>query len=115
MRAMDPGTYAWLYRNDRAWLEGHKPDRQAITTGSGGLRVLWDIRDHALSAEVDRAVLELRRHVGIRQLKLWQIYQAVPALKAKLAALDHLPLTRHAIDRALHRRGGEMPKPDLFG
>jgi len=115
MRAMDPGTYAWLYRNDRTWLEGHKPNRQAITTDPGGPRVLWDMRDQALSAEVDRAVLELRQHVGARQLKLWQISQALPALKAKLAALDRLPLTRQALDRALQRHGGEMRKPDLFG
>lgn len=90
MRAMDPGTYAWLYRNDRAWLEGHKPHRQAIETTPGLPRVLWDVRDQALSADVDRAVLELRKHVGTCQLRLWQIFQALPSLKAKLAALDRL-------------------------
>lgn len=113
MRAMEPATYAWLYRNDRAWLENHKPDRQAVEAVPGTPRVLWDARDQALSVEVDRAVLELRKQLGARQLKLWQIFQAVPALKAKLAALDRLPLTRRVVDRALQRKGGTMP--DMFG
>lgn len=114
MRAVDPAAYAWLYRNDRAWLDDHKPQRLAITTDSGATRVLWDVRDESLSAEVDRAVLDLRQRVGTRRIKLWQIFQAVPALKPKLAVLDRLPLTRRVIEQALQRRGGGMPEPDLF-
>lgn len=55
LRALEPATYAWLYRNDRAWLDSHKPDQQALPARSGGLHVLWDERDQTLSVEVTSA------------------------------------------------------------
>lgn len=115
LRSLDPAAYAWLYRNDRAWLDAHKPDRQLATTTPGLPRVMWDERDEALSGEVARAGLDLKKRTGNRQVKLWQIYQAVPALKAKLAALDRLPLTRRAIETALQRPDRGRTGPDMFG
>ena len=113
LRSLDPATYAWLYRNDRAWLDQHKPDRQAASN-TDGPRVKWDARDEVLSEDVKRALLDLHQRLGAQPVKLWQIYQAVPALKAKLASLDRLPLTRQAIDRALRRRGVSSPEPGLW-
>lgn len=113
VRSLDPATYAWLYRNDRAWLDQHKPDREAAVN-TDAPRVKWDVRDETLSEEVKRALLDLRQRLGAHPIKLWQIYQAVPALKAKLASLDRLPLTRQVIDRALRRRGVSSPEPDLW-
>lgn len=104
MRALDPSAYAWMYRNDRAWLDEHKPDRLAAVATSDMPRAMWDTRDAALSVEVERVVLELRQNGAIRRIKLWQIYQAIPALKAKLASLDRLPLTRRAIEYALQSK-----------
>lgn len=114
LRALEPAAYAWLYRNDRAWLDSHKPDQQTLPARSGGLHVLWDERDQTLSAEVRQAAQSLRRGAGTRQIKLWQIYQAIPALKAKIAALDRLPLTRRAIDQAIQRHVAKSAAPDLF-
>jgi hypothetical protein len=114
MRAVNPAAYAWLYRNDRAWLDDHKPTLLAITMDPCANRVLWVVRDKSLSAEVERAVLALRERCGARPLKLWQIYQLVLALKPKLAALDRLPLTRRVIEQALQRRGDGREGPDLF-
>lgn len=114
LRALEPASYAWLYRNDRAWLDSHKPDQQALPARSGGLHVLWDERDQTMSVEVNQAVQVLRKAAGARQIKLWQIYQAVPALKAKLASLDRLPLTCRAIDQATQRHDAESVAPDLF-
>lgn len=114
IRALNPSAYIWLYRNDRAWLDDHKPDRPAETMALGGARVMWDARDEALSEVVRQAVLELRKRLGTAQIKLWQIYQAVPELKAKLAALHRLPLTRRVIDLALRRRSSGPIEPDLF-
>lgn len=114
IRALNPSAYIWLYRNDRAWLDDHKPDRPAETMALGGARVMWDARDEALSEVVKQAVLELRKRLGTTQIKLWQIYQAVPELKAKLAALHRLPLTRRVIDLALRRRSSGPIEPDLF-
>lgn len=115
LRSLDPAAYAWLYRNDRAWLDAHKPDRETVATTTKLPRVRWDVRDEALSGEVARAVLVLKKRTGNRQVKLWQIYQAVPALKPKLAALDRLPLTRRAIEAALRRPDRGRPEPDIFG
>ena len=114
LRDLEPAAYAWLYRNDRAWLDSHKPDQQTLPARSGGLHVLWDERDQTLSADVKQAAQVLRTGAGTRQIKLWQIYQAIPALKAKIAALDRLPLTRRAIDQAIQRHGVKSAAPDLF-
>lgn len=112
MRAMEPATYAWLYRNDRAWLNEHKPDQIPAMATSGTPRAMWDTRDAAFSVEVERVALELRQNDGVRRIKLWQIYQALPALKAKLASLHRLPLTRRAIEHAL--QSTHFPGIDLL-
>ena len=114
LRAHEPAAYAWLYRNDRAWLDSHKPDLLTLPKRSGGLHVLWDERDQTLSAEVQQAEQLLRLSLGTRRIKLWQIYQVVPELKAKIGALDRLPLTRRSIDQATQRHPSRPAAPDLF-
>jgi transposase len=79
LRAMDAASYAWLYRNDRAWLTDHTPAKAASHTNPRQTTVRWDERDLSLSAEVEKAVERLARPG--RPLQLWQIYQAVPELK----------------------------------
>lgn len=103
LRAADPRTYAWLYRNDHAWLLTHSPVRLSASL-PGSPSVLWDERDRTLKAAVDVAVLELRRLSSDKPLRLWQVYQRVPDLKAKLAHLDRLPLTARALELAVARR-----------
>lgn len=111
LRAMDPSLYAWLYRNDRAWLEGHRPP--PVTRSKKPLRVQWDARDLALSAAVEQTLEKLRVPQQGKPVKLWQIYQAMPQLKPKLSALDKLPLTRRAIERGLKRTSRKTPD-DMF-
>jgi hypothetical protein len=104
VRALEPAAYAWLYRNDRAWLISNPVSIcEDVRTRSSGVK--WDRRDEALSAAVERAALSLFEQ-GSTRLRLWQLYQVIPELKAKLATLDRLPLTRTALDRALSRAGG---------
>jgi hypothetical protein len=105
LRAMDAASYAWLYRNDRAWLTDNTPAKTASLTNPRQSTVRWDERDLSLSAAVEKAVERLSRPG--RQLQLWQIYQAVPELKPKLAVLHRLPLTQQVIERALGRRRGD--------
>ena len=102
LRAMDAASYAWLYRNDRAWLMDHTPAKATGHTNPRQNTVRWDERDLALSAEVEMAVERLAGPG--RPLQLWRIYQAVPGLKPKLAVLHRLPLTQKVIERALGRR-----------
>lgn len=114
IRALNPAIYAWLYRNDCAWLDEHKPSRLENSTKPGVRRVLWDERDEKLSVSVEQAALAIHRENNDKKIKLWQLFQAVPDLKTKLNSLDQLPLTRRAIDQALLRVDG-ITKPDLFG
>jgi hypothetical protein len=113
MRALEPRAYAWLYRNDRAWLDSQKPIPLITVTSNGTTRIAWDDRDETLSAQVRRAVLDIQSSNKVKKLKLWEIYQAVPELKAKLGALNRLPLTRQAIDDAL-RSSPLISTPNLF-
>lgn len=60
-------------------------------------RVDWDQRDQQLSEQVRRVALELHETEPDRRIKLFQIYQRLPELKAKLFKMDRLPLTRSAL------------------
>jgi hypothetical protein len=66
-----------------------------------------------MSNDVQRAVLSLHEQQA-GPLKLWQIYQLVPALRAKLSALDKMPLTRRAIEAALSKRSPKGGTSNLF-
>jgi hypothetical protein len=111
LRQMDAASYAWLYRNDRAWLIEQSPPRTARLPDGRKSAVRWDDRDRQLSSEVQAVAAQLAAGGG--PVKLWQIYQALPQLKPKLSALDRLPLTARALDSALARRRHAMTA-DLF-
>lgn len=110
-RSMCPATYAWLYRNDREWLDAHV--QAATTQGPKRPAVRWDERDQNLADGVRAAVREMLNAGHSPRIKLWEIVQALPDLRAKMASLHRLPLTKHelevAIGRAIRRRS-----PDLF-
>ena len=100
VRLLEPAAFAWLYRNDREWLNSqlttlHKQVR------SNNSHVDWDTRDLALARQVRETCLQLAIDTPGKHIKLWQIYQRLPDLKAKLAKLDRLPVTRDAIHNAL--------------
>jgi transposase len=108
VRLIEPAAFAWLYRNDREWLDSQcaKLPRHAHTHGGN---VNWDKRDADLSHLIRGACLQIAKlHPGTR-IKLWQIYQRLPALKAKLAHLDRLPLTCTAISAAIAASTRESP------
>lgn len=114
MRGMTPAVYAWLYRNDRAWLFEHTPNERVTPPGRPASSVRWDVRDQDLSLAVKRAALALVQQPGKKAMQLWQIYQAVPALKPKLRVLHQLPLTRQAIEQAMGRNLKRPKDADLF-
>lgn len=97
LRAYAGGAYAWLRRHDAAWLDAHLPQR-TLRPPAG--RVDWDRRDVALAAEVRRVAAELAATSEGARLRAWQIYQALPELKAKQGALARLPLTAQALSEA---------------
>lgn len=98
MRA--PAVYAWLYRNDRDWLAARQ--LEMVTAETTGRRCIdWDARDTELATLVRQVALELKKNNPDARIKLFQLYQKIPELKAKLSKLDRLPLTRAATYSAL--------------
>jgi len=102
VRAYAPAAYAWLYRNDRAWLKERSRQLPRISA-AGGLRVDWDARDTWLAQQVREAGLALTVQHGRKNIRLVDLYQAIPELKAKLGKLSRLPLTVLAIAGVLDR------------
>lgn len=101
MRSLEPQAYAWLYRNDRVWLNAHKPTATPLREMEKMPVVDWSARDVQLSAEVRRVALRLLIDNKVNHLFFWQLYQHIPELKAKRSVLHRLPLTRAAIDAVL--------------
>lgn len=100
VRSLAPGIYAWLYRNDRAWLQEHSPTaRLGLQARRSSVR--WDERDIELSQRVQQFLLDLQGKQPQKKLHLWQVIQALPELGPKLRVLDRLPLTRKVLEQVL--------------
>jgi Tn7-like transposition protein D len=114
LRLQQPWAYAWLYRNDRAWLgEQTRSIRLPRTSGAVG-RVNWDARDTVISNEVLRVASDIATGSPNSRVALWQLYQAIPELKAKIGALDRLPLTRAALENVTRPRRRRTKSPRLL-
>lgn len=100
IRMLEPAAYAWLYRNDKVWLR-EQAARMEHAANVGGTLVDWVSRDAELADKVARTGLEISRQQPGRRIKLWQLYQQLPDLKAKLAKLNRLPRTYEAIQQVL--------------
>ncbi|CAN7570749.1 TnsD family transposase [Acidovorax sp. LjRoot129] len=111
MRQLDPRTYVWLYRNDRAWLDANKPDLLPASLRPRPSVVDWEARDEQLRDLVREAALHLMEERGVRRIHFWQLCQQIPDLRAKRASLQRLPRTLEAIQAALAAR---LPSRDLF-
>lgn len=103
LRWMAAATYAWLYRNDRAWLVD-QADTMAPLRHGNNAAVKWRDRDLALSVAVIDAGRDLVAEAPEVKITLWRLYQRVPQIKPKLRCLDRLPLTRAAIEQAIRHR-----------
>jgi hypothetical protein len=100
MRLLDPATYAWLYRNDRTWLQGHSI-KISRANEKKTPRIDWVERDTKLAAEVLALGLKLFNANPGKKIKLWMLYQLIPELKAKLNRLNLLPMTKHAVSTVI--------------
>lgn len=103
VRAMQPAAFAWLYRNDRAWLEEFA-SRLSKSPRSNNTGVRWDERDSELARRVQSCAARLAEMTGASRVRLAQLCNAIPDLKGRLSKLDLLPLTRSALRVATGRR-----------
>ncbi len=101
IRSKIPSVYAWLYRNDRNWLNEHKPSSLPSGPKIRGQTVDWVARDSHLSGLVRSTALWLVQEKAVQRIHFWQLYQYIPELHAKKESLHRLPLTRQAIQDVL--------------
>lgn len=99
-REQEAAAYAWLYRNDRSWLQEINRTVERPVPDHGP-RLDWDQRDLELAEAVYQAAAELwaqKPTAGApTRLRVGELCQRLPELKAKLSALNRLPLTLKAI------------------
>jgi hypothetical protein len=100
LRSQAPALYAWLYRNDRAWLENHRPPRMkpAVTR----VHVDWAKRDEELVGQIATIAAHIRNRPGKPQrITTTAIGRALGKQSLFEAALAKLPLTHSVITRVV--------------
>lgn len=102
LRLLAPAEYAWLYRNDRVWLDEQLKNVASKVTGNHSA-IDWHQRDAKMAASVEKVLLELSR-TSSAPIPLWMICQRLPELKPKLDVLDRMPLTSKVLARARRKR-----------
>lgn len=100
MRKIDPGTYAWLYRNDRVWLLEHNK-HYALEPQFNSSHVNWDSRDNELAEQIAKATMTILSDDNAQTLSIHQLMKAVPDLYPKMDCLDRLPKTAMALKHSL--------------
>jgi len=103
LRQLQPAIFAWLYWNDRAWLQAFGAASFVKVPGSNNAGVRWDERDRALAHAIQAAALTISSETPKARLKLSHLCDRVPWLKQRLSNLDRLPLTRAAISDVIRR------------
>jgi hypothetical protein len=107
-RGIDPGAYAWLYRNDREWLIQSNARQQQPRSGNNR-RLDWGARDLALSDACRIAANDLIERDHRARITLMDLFRVVPELRTKLCKIDRLPLTLSVIQAALQASAQQLP------
>jgi len=102
LRLLVPASYAWLYRNDRDWLDDQRARLASARIGNH-VKVNWDARDVELADAIRHAYLIWSTVNTGKAIRIGHLCQLIPDLKAKLGHLDRLPLTHGVIQRIVNR------------
>lgn len=93
LRAFSPATYAWLYRNDRDWLQLEVQQMpKAIRLGRG--KVDWSRRDDLLCSEIAQKVSSHCEYRPSSALTRSQLLAIIPRLSNCLEKRDRYPKAR---------------------
>jgi hypothetical protein len=104
LRSKAPALYAWLYRNDRNWLEKNRPCRKPPTITRN--HVDWVKRDEEFAGRIATAASYIRNQPGKPQrVTITAIGRLLGKQALFEAALAKLPLTRSLINS--HIESGE--------
>lgn len=115
LRLIEPAPFAWLYRNDREWLNEKLLAVPSI--GRNNVSVDWDKRDADLAHAVSKAALQCFLHQPAQKINVQKLYQTLPELKRRISQLGRLPLTQAAIIAATNSSThvAEGDNGSLFG
>ncbi len=102
LRQLRRADYAWLYRNDRAWLKEHSPKH---ARPASKLRIDWQERDAHLSGQIEQVAEALKRMPGrpIR-ITIARITKGLGQMSSLCKKLDRLPETRTALAAVVETR-----------
>jgi len=103
LRQLQPSIFAWLYRNDRAWLQEFSTELSKAPR-SNNSTIRWDERDRDLSQAVRIAAYAIHRTQPNQKIRLAALCDEIPQLKSRLSNLNQLPLTKSAIAEATKSR-----------
>lgn len=96
LRQFASACYAWLYRNDRAWLNQNSPSlRQPVAQNH---RVDWPSRDAQILVEVQQAVQKLLMAEKPLRITITRVAKSIGQLALIEQHLDKLPLTQAYLD-----------------
>jgi transposase len=98
-RSLEPAAYAWLYRNDRSWLQEAIRSRP-IPAQTSNWRRDWEERDEQFSQAVRLAGLNFSGTHPHKRLTLGELFSIVKGLREKQSVLHKMPRTQTAIQNA---------------
>ncbi|MBH2018503.1 MAG: hypothetical protein I8H91_02855, partial [Burkholderiales bacterium] len=102
-RKLEPAAYAWLYRNDRAWLQ-QSIQARPYPPIKPPPRIRWGQRDTALARSIRITASTWCQSHPDKRLTIGIVCGLVPTLKARLSKLNMLPLTRKALTEISGRK-----------
>lgn len=96
LRSLAPAPYAWLYRNDAEWLKLTIEDIPLRREGNHR-NVDWSARDQDMARKVRSVALQIHKDAPGVPIRLPQLRQHIPELRAKWDVMNKLPLTQQAV------------------
>lgn len=102
LRQMAPASYAWLYRNDRAWFDEIRSTVGRIVREPRS-RVDWKTRDELLAKAVESAAAKIVFNEPKTRITFGMLCTHIDELKPRLSQTKKLPLTKRALKQALRR------------
>jgi hypothetical protein len=100
LRQIDKALFAWLYRNDREWLNQNSPDKKA--TNAVNSRVDWDQRDNEILIQIKEVVAKMLNSDGKPERITISLIGSKLGIRGLLEKhLDKLPKTKAYLDSVI--------------
>jgi hypothetical protein len=93
IRKSNPKVYAWLYRNDKEWLNCNSP-KKLIHQTTKNIRVDWDSRDLDTLLLIKRFLLTINHKSRPKRITKRYLALAIDRLSLIEKHLNKLPFTR---------------------